>query len=176
MMGDIKSAIRDSDIEVLKKAPKSLLPKGKNFADILALEEKEKRPIIAKARAYLTRQALAHTKGVELMLPEETGLAVSQLVDNLRKQARAIVKSAKKDEATYNQALKEVDLAGVSSLQVAMVRAAKNADREASDELEETEEIEETPVELPANVLPLFATDEDEDDEIDSPINLPSLS
>jgi hypothetical protein len=180
MMSEIRGAIQDSDEAVLKKVRTGILPKGKNYKQVLELPEEERRPIVAKARAELTRIALSHTKGIELFLPEESGLAVTNLVSDLRKQATAMVKAGKKDNESYELALQEVDLDGVSSLQAAMVRASRNAQKQEQKTLEKEinemeETVEESAVELPSNVTPLFAI-QNTDEIDDSPeINLPVL-
>lgn len=183
MMSEIQSAIQESDKKILKKTRPVHLPKGKSIAQIMNLPEEEKRPIISKARAELTRQALAHTKGIELFLPEEAGQAVTNLVKDLRKQARAVVKAGKKDQTSYEQALQSVDLAGVSSLQAAMVRASHNAKQQEQEslekeieEMETPDEIEETPIQLPANVVSLFGDQSVEDDEEKPLFDLPKIN
>lgn len=127
-----------------------------------------RREVVALIRARLVRESLNEANSFKDQLPEETGQAVSSLVDDLRKKARAWVKASKQDDAAYEKALEAVDNEGISDMQAALIRAAQQANQAIDDELLSIAENDgDIDALIGANPAPAPITPLDGDDDID---------
>jgi hypothetical protein len=141
-LGDIlervnKSALAE-DAEILKNATDKQLGDWKTASDVLTKASAEdRRLIVANVRASMARKAIAEAKNFSTLLPEEAGLQITDMVATLRKTATSWIANAKKDEASYEEALKSYDASGVSSMQAALIKASVLADNQAEMDNEE---------------------------------------
>jgi len=140
-LGDIleqvnKSALAD-EAAILENATTAQLGDWKTAADVLTkASADERRLIVANVRASMARRAIAEAKNFSTLLPEEAGLQITDMVATLRKTATSWIANAKKDEASYQEALTSYDSAGVSAMQAALIKASILADNQAEEETE----------------------------------------
>jgi hypothetical protein len=132
----VEEATLLDDAAILEQAPGKLLGQGVTVKKVMAMKAEDRRAIVARVRAEMTRKAIAESKGFESLLPEEAGLAVSKMVSEIRKKATAWVKASKEGEAEYEAALSDIDHGGISAMQAVLVQAASQADTEAAQEVE----------------------------------------
>jgi hypothetical protein len=164
-LGDIlervnKSALAD-DAEILKHATNGQLGDWKTAADVMTrATADERRLIVAKVRAAMARAAISEARNFSTLLPEEAGLQVTEMVTTLKKTASSWVANAKKDDASYEEALKSYDASGVSAMQAALIKASVLADNKA--EMDNEAEIAEMSGEN--LVLPMIDQDQDQDE------------
>ena len=144
ILGTINSATKLDDKTILEKAREKELTVeilGKEtqltIAQILNGSDDQRREVVARIRARITREALSEAQNFKDRLPEETGHAVSNLIEDMRKKARGWVKASKKGEEEYKNALESVDTDGISDMQAALVMAAAKANQQIDDALEE---------------------------------------
>ena len=104
----VEEATLLDDATILEQASGKLLGQGVTIKKVMSMKAEERRAIVARVRADITRKAIAEAKGFESLLPEEAGLAVSKLVGEIRKTATSWVKASKEGEKEYEAALGEV--------------------------------------------------------------------
>jgi hypothetical protein len=124
------------DAAILEQAPQKILGQGITVKKVMTMKPEERRAIVARVRAEITRKAISEAKGFESLLPEEAGLAVSKLVADIRKNATAWVKASKEGEEEYEAALADFNHEGVSAMQATLVQTARQADEDAADQVE----------------------------------------
>jgi hypothetical protein len=154
ILSQVTDAIKSDDERILEFASKAQLGEFKTAAEVMAAEPAQRAAIIAKIRADLTREAIGQARSFSTLLPEEAGLAVTDMVAMLRKQATTWVKASKESDEAYQLALNAVDIDGISAMQAALVKAASMADAMVE---------EETAIEAGGIVLP-FDTGADADE------------
>ena len=156
ILSRVTDAIRSDDERILEFASKAQLGEFQTAAEVMAAEPAQRAAIIAKIRADLTREAIGQARSFSTLLPEEAGLAVTDMVATLRKQATTWVKASKESDEAYQIALNAVDIDGISAMQAALVKAASMADAMVE---------EETAIEAGGIVLPFdVGADADEAD------------
>lgn len=135
-LGDILDRVNQAaladDAAILQHATPKQLGDYKTAQAVLSKASKDERMmIVANVRANLARKAIGEVKNFSTLLPEEAGLAVTDMVSTLRKTASSWIKGAKEGDEAYTVALNSFDADGVSSMQAALVQAAVLADEKA---------------------------------------------
>jgi hypothetical protein len=136
VLQQVQKASLADEASILAHATAADLGEYKNAAAALKAPKDERRIIVARVRAKIARKAIKEAQSFSKagILPEETGRAVSDLVKQIRSNAKAWVKASKEDDDAYEQALKAVPTEGISHMQAALVLAAKNADADVESE------------------------------------------
>lgn len=155
ILARVTDAVKNDDARILEFASKAQLGEFKTAAEVMAADPAQRAAIVAKIRADLTREAIGQARSFSTLLPEEAGLAVTDMVANLRKQATTWVKASKESDEAYQIALNAVDVDGISAMQAALVKAASMADAKVE---------EETTIEAGGVVLPFDIGADDEAD------------
>jgi len=155
ILSRVNEAVKSDDARILDFASKAQLGDFQTAAEVMAADPAQRAAIIAKVRADLTREAIGQARSFSTLLPEEAGLAVTDMVASLRKQATEWVRASKIGDEAYQAALSAVDVDGISAMQAALVKAASMADAQAE---------EETALEAGGIVLP-FDVEESGEDE-----------
>lgn len=144
ILSQVQSATKLDDQQILEKArEKELMVEimGKEtqltIGQILNGSDDQRREVVAKIRARITREALSEAQSFKDRLPEETGHAVSSLIEDMRKKARGWVKASKKSDEEYKEALEAVDSEGISEMQAALVMAAAKANSQIDQALQD---------------------------------------
>ena len=128
-----KAALSD-EAEILQNATKGQLGDYKTAQAVISNASKSERMlIVANVRAAMARKAIGEVKNFSTLLPEEAGLAVTDMVGTLRKTASSWIKGAKAGDEAYETALNSFDADGVSSMQAALIKAATMADEKAQN-------------------------------------------
>lgn len=139
-LGDIlervNSAVQSDEQAILENARANQLGDFKTAKEVMEAPREQRIAIIAKIRADLARKAIAEAKSFSTLLPEEAGLAVTDMVASIRKSATAWVKASKESDEEYEAALNTVDSDMISDMQAALVQAAALADQSAEAETE----------------------------------------
>ena len=156
ILAQVTDAIKSDDARILEFASKAQLGDFKTAAEVMAADPAQRAAIVAKIRADLTREAIGQARSFSSLLPEEAGLAVTDMVSQIRKSATMWVKASKEGDEAYQVALNSVDIDGISAMQAALVKAASMADAQVE---------EETAVEAGGMVLPFDVETPDEGDE-----------
>jgi hypothetical protein len=155
ILSQVTDAVKSDDARILEFASRAQLGEFQTAAEVMAATPAQRAAIVAKIRADLTREAIGRARSFSTLLPEEAGLAVTDMVSQIRKSATTWVKASKESDEAYQIALNAVDIDGISAMQAALVKAASMADAQVE---------EETAVEAGGIVLP-FDVDEPEDGE-----------
>lgn len=159
ILAQVTDAVKSDDARILEFASKAQLGEFKTATEVMAAEPAQRAAIVAKIRADLTRQAIGQARSFSTLLPEEAGLAVTDMVANLRKQATTWVKASKESDEAYQIALSAVDINGISAMQAALIKAASMADAKVE---------EETTIEAGGIILPFDIEVEDEGEDADA--------
>lgn len=155
ILATVSDAIKSDDARILEFASKSQLGEFKTAAEVLAAPAAQRAAIVAKIRADLTREAIGQARSFSSLLPEEAGLAVTEMVSQIRKSATGWVKASKVSDEAYQVAMSQVDIEGISAMQAALVKAASMADAQVEAE---------TAIEAGGVILP-FDSEASGDDE-----------
>jgi len=127
----VNMAAQADDSAILEHATRAQLDPFKKASDVLKAPAEERIAIVAKVRAAFARKAISEASDFSSLLPEEAGLAVTDMVKNLRTSVKGWVSGSKKSEEEYEAALQGYDSQGISSMQSALVKAAAMADANA---------------------------------------------
>jgi hypothetical protein len=134
ILATVTDAIKSDDARILEFATKGQLGDFSTAAEVLAAPAAQRAAIVAKIRADLTREAIGQARSFSSLLPEEAGLAVTDMVGQIRKSATSWVKASKISDEAYQTAMAAVDIDGISAMQAALVKAASLADAQVEAE------------------------------------------
>jgi len=130
----VNDAVKDTDEKILSRATAHQLGDFKTAAAVLAAPIEQRIAVVAKIRADITRKAIAEARSFSTLLPEEAGIAVTDMVANIRKAAVTWVKASKESDDAYEKAINAVDIDGISAMQAALIKAATMAGSKAQEE------------------------------------------
>jgi len=178
IMATVQATATAEDQDLLDMATPAMLKPYSTAKDVmLKATAEERRVILTRVRASLTRKAMAEAQSFSALLPEDAGLQLTDACAVIKKQASSWVKASKKGDSELQESLDSFDVDGINAMQNAFVEAASLADSKA-EALEgmvatgnavefDAEGLEEDDLGdvmvAPAN-MDLFKTDDDETD------------
>jgi len=142
---------------------------GMSANKVKHLDPEKKRVIVAKLRAFFMRSSIPEIQSFLQLIPQDEKNGLADFVYDLKKRINGITKAAKRDEIAFREAMNKIDIAGISSVQAALIKSAAMAKTKAiairAEEIKEElqkpttkplEALELSTIELDLPVLPGF--------------------